>query len=194
MQIAPGVDAKQWHNLSLDDPQSPDWMNAISIFECRMRRRFIDPVDYLVYAETEKLATQRCFGFAVLALDCMLVETLGAFLKGLKDTDRKSESTFCEFLSTRPRFCNDFNEALATRFYKGFRCGILHQTETGGDSRVWSVGPMIHTDGDKITVNRNEFHQRLKAEFLSYLDELRDPRNTELRKNFRKKMDFISRR
>jgi len=193
MQIAPGVDVRQWHDLSLDDPDSPDWTGAISIFEGRIRRRFIDPIDYLVNAESGKPPTQRCFGFAVLALDCMLVETLGAFLKGLEDTDGQSKSVFCEVLSTRPQFCGGFNEVLATRFYKDFRCGILHQAETYGDSRVWSVGELIQTDGDEITINRNEFHKRLKAEFQGYLDELRDPRNTELRKNFRTKMDFISR-
>jgi hypothetical protein len=56
-----------------------------------------------------------------------------------------------------------------------------------------SVGPLLQDDGCRIIVNRTQFHELLKAEFQAYLDELRDPANAELRRNFRKKMDFIRR-
>jgi hypothetical protein len=52
---------------------------------------------------------------------------------------------------------------------------------------------MVQDDGSRIIVNRNKFHDLLKAEFQGYLIELRDPAQAELRDNFRKKMDFISR-
>jgi hypothetical protein len=71
--------------------------------------------------------------------------------------------------------------------------GILHQAESGGDSKVWSVGPLLRVEGNGLTVNRNKFHSCLKAEFQSYLSELRDPQNSTLRGNFRKKMNFVSR-
>ena len=193
MQIAPGVDAKQWHALDLDDPNSRDWVPAVEILAGRIHERFIEPIDYLIAAEEPKSAIERRFGFAVLAIDCLLVETLGAFIDGLEDTDRKSGPTFCKFLTTRPLFSAYFTENLANRFYKEFRCGILHQAEVGGESKVWSVGPLVQVVDDRIIVNRNKFHEQLKAEFENYLAELRDPKNADLRKNFCKKMDFISR-
>jgi len=55
------------------------------------------------------------------------------------------------------------------------------------------VGPMLSVNRNAITVNRNRFHDCLKAEFQGYQSELRDPKNSSLRKKFRKKMDFISR-
>jgi hypothetical protein len=98
------------------------------------------------------------------------------------------------FLTTRPLFKREFTTLkLAERFYWDFRCGILHQAETGGDSKVWSVGPMLQDDGSRIIVNRNKFHEVLKTEFQGYLAELRDPATAELREHFRKKMNFISR-
>lgn len=193
MQIAPGVDASEWQALSLENPASTDWSKAVQILEARIRDRFIEPIDYLIAAEDSKPATKRRFGFTVLAVDCLLVETLGAFIDGLEDTDGKSKDTFCKFLTKRPLFSPDFPQPLAEKFYKEFRCGILHQAEIGGQSKVWSVGPMIRTEGDKVIVNRNMFHQQLKKEFRIYLTELEDSKNSELRKNFRKKMDFISR-
>lgn len=52
---------------------------------------------------------------------------------------------------------------------------------------------MLRVEGNAITVNRNTFHACLKTEFEGYLSELRDPKNSALRANFRTKMDFISR-
>ncbi len=193
MQIAPGIEAEKWQALKLDDPASPDWPEAVRILEARIHERFIDPVDHLIATEQAKPLAERRFGFTVLAVDCLLVETLGAFLKGLPDTIGKSEATFCEFLTTRPLFKTEFTPDRAKRFYKEFRCGILHQAEIGGDSKVWSVGALLQDNGSRIIVNRNKFHDLLKAEFQGYLAELRDSAKAELRDNFRKKMNFISR-
>jgi hypothetical protein len=193
MQIAPGVQAAEWQALKLDDHTSPDWATAVQILEGRIHERYIEPIDHLIAAEETRPATERRFGFTVLAVDCLLIETLGAFFDGLEDTEGKSKATFCKFLTTRPLFARDFTEDLAKRFYKEFRCGILHQAEIGGESKVWSVGPLIRDDGGKLIVNRNKLHERLKAEFQNYLAELRNPANVDLRAKFRTKMDFLSR-
>lgn len=124
-------------------------------------------------------------------MDCLLVETLGAFQEGLKNTDGKSKATFAKFLSTSPGFRPHFTRARADKFYKEFRCGILHQAETGGKSRVWSVGELIHEDSGRLTVNRTKFHEQIKADTESYIAALRDKTNAKLRANFRKKMNFI---
>ena len=108
MQVAPGFDSAEWQSLKLDDPNSPDWAKAISICESRISGRFIEPVDFLIATDEKKPATERRFGFAVMAIDCLLVETLGAFLAGLENTKGKSEATFCSFLTTRPLFKADF--------------------------------------------------------------------------------------
>jgi hypothetical protein len=194
MQIAPGVDTSIWRGLKLDDPQSSDWKTAVDILSARLHERYIAPVDFLITSESDKAPSERRYGFTVLAIDCMLVETLGAFIEGLEDTERKSQKTFRNFLRTRKSFAAEFTtDNLAKQFYAQFRCGILHQTESGGESKVWSVGPLLRLNGNAIIVNRNKFHDCLKAEFQSYLSELHDPKNAPLRKNFRKKMDFISR-
>jgi hypothetical protein len=194
MEIAPGVDASVWHGLKLDDPVSADWAKAVSILEARLHDRYIQPVDFLIASEENKPYSERRYGFTVLAIDCLLVETLAAFIEGLEDTEGESKRIFRTFLRTQNQFKADFTtDDIANKFYKQFRCGILHQAETGGSSKVWSVGPMLWINGDAITVNRNKFHDCLKREFEAYLAELRDPKNVTPRNNFRKKMDFISR-
>lgn len=193
MQIAPGIEAEKWKELSLDDPDSPDWSVGIDILKARINQRFIEPIDYLIASEGDTPATYRSFGFTVLAIDCLVIETLQAFIEGLEDTDGISRATFRKFLTTRRGFATDFTEALANTFYSDFRCGILHQAEIGGEGKVWTVGPLIKVNGNAITVNRNLFHETLKTEFNGYLAELQDTKNLKLRDSFRKKMNFISR-
>lgn len=193
MQIAPNFDASNWRKLQLEEAGSPDWEVAIATFDSRIRARYIEPTDLLISTENDKLANQRRFGFTVLAIDCLLVETIGAFLDGLEDTDGASKKTFCKFLTSRQQFSGEFTQQLAEQFYREFRCGVLHQAEVGGSSKVWSVGPLLQNVDGSLIVNRNMFHERLKAEFASYLIELRAPENRVLRSNFRKKMNFIAR-
>jgi hypothetical protein len=194
MQIAPGISSNDWMALNLTSAASPDWEAAIGIFERRIRERYIDPIDHLISAEQTKRPTERKFGFAILGLDCLVVETLSAFIDGLEDTEGRSKSAFRKFMRNRMRFKDIFTtDEIADQFYKEFRCGILHQAEVGGESRVWSVGPLLQINGKALTVNRDEFHARLKGEFEDYLAQLREPTNVTLRQNLRTKMDFISR-
>jgi hypothetical protein len=79
MQIAPGFDSSEWASLQLDDPQSKDWEKAISVFKSRIYARFVEPADVLISIDEQKPAAERRFGFAILAIDCLIVETLGAF-------------------------------------------------------------------------------------------------------------------
>ncbi len=192
MEIAPGIDASKWKELDLDNDQSSDWNKAIEIFQMRIEGRYLEPVDLLIRAERNKPAIKRHFGFTILAIDCLLIETLQAFRDGKKDTRNQSSDMFKRFLAMRPSFKRYFNESLANRFYTDFRCGILHQAEIRGGSRVWSVGPLTEIQSGQIKkINRTEFHNALKLEFHQYLDELKNPADHTLRKNFREKMDYI---
>ena len=192
MKIAPGVEVGDWKALNLSTPGGPDWERAIWIFEQRIRGRFTDVVAFLLAEDEKRPPADRKFGFAVLSIDCLLVETLEAFRQGLTDTRRRSEQLCTSFLSQRPAFQPFFSGDLASRFYKEFRCGIVHNAQVFGTGLVWSVGPLLRVDGSQITVNRTAFHEALMQELADYLSELRDPAKTALRDNFRTKMNFIA--
>jgi hypothetical protein len=192
MKIAPGVEAKDWKSLDLSEPDNPDWERAIVILEKRTRGRFTDTIEFLIADDGKRRATERRFGFAILALDCLLVETLEAFRQGLTDTRRRSADLCISFLTQRTAFKQFFTADLAKRFYNEFRCGLAHNAQVFGSGRIWSVGPLLQQDHGRITINRSAFHQALVAELEAYLNELRVPANTTLRGNFRKKMNFIA--
>jgi hypothetical protein len=127
-----------------------------------------------------------------LAIDCLLIETLYAFLYGKRNTKGQSKEAFELFLTTTKPFSTYFkNKKLTDQFYKNFRCGVLHQAEIGGDDKLWSVGPLLKMQGTQMTVNRTELHERLKTFIKTYVRDIEAGFDLQQRKNFRKKMDSI---
>ena len=191
MQIAPGTDAADWKKLDLF--KGEDWETAVSIFERRIRGRFTDAVDFLIADDEPRQATERRWGFAVLALDCLLVETLQAFRRGLTDTRGKSRELCVQFLTERTAFKSFFaSPDIAARFYHEFRCGLSHNAQVFGNGLVWSVGPLLSTRGTQMIINRTAFHQALVTELDDYLAVLRNGADQALRLNFQTKMDFVA--
>jgi len=191
MQIAPGTSAADWKKLDLNNPSN--WEAAVLIFERRIRGRFTEAIDFLISDDEPRPAVERRWGFAVLALDCLLIETLQAFRRGLTDTRNKSKELCVQFLTERTAFKPFFTSpGIATRFYYEFRCGLAHNAQVFGDGLVWSVGPLLAIIGTQITVNRTEFHRAFARELEEYLAVLRSGVDQDLRANFRTKMDFIA--
>jgi len=194
LEIAPGIQHNEWLRLNLNDLSSPDWNRAIEILNMRIENRYFEPVDLLIEKEKNKLSKEKKYGFTILSIDCLLIETLQSFIEGWKTTKNKSEKAFKKFLTTSPSFKKYFSQDMAMRFYKNYRCGILHQAEIQSDSLVCSIGPLVQNINNKMVINRTEFHKKLKDDFYHYLEQLKDERNTNLRDNFQKKMNHICRK
>ncbi len=188
MYIAPGYTDEDWNNLDLETANSRDWCEAIKILDARIRGRYLDPVDKLIEHEEPIEPENRRFGFTILAIDCLLIETLQTFICG----GGTSGKMLVDFLTKRPSFSEHFKEKkLAGRFYDDVRNGILHEAETRSGWLIWSIGPLLDPQDTEIRINRTKFHEALKVEFDSYLKDLKDTRCEELRKNFRNQMDSV---
>lgn len=184
-----------WRNLKLDESESPDWDGAIEIFKDRIVERFIVPINALIEYERSRQPSERRCGFVIMAIDCLLIETLQAFRWGklLSEYNPAETSLIVKFLHKSPRFY--WEDWKAYRFCRDFRNGILHQAETKNDSLIRSDGPLVTGDeNDKgLIINRTKFHEQVEGAFSDYLNELREESKTELRSNFRKKMDEVCR-
>jgi hypothetical protein len=169
MEIAKGIQADDYLNLDLSDYTSGNWNTAFEIMSKRLNERFIEPADKLIELEDEVSPKDKKYGFAILALDCLLCETIQAFYIGIGDSTGQSKALFKEFLELRVEFKDYFKtEQERENFYKNFRCGILHQAQTSKDTKVWSVGSLISESGKFIIVNRQEFHKKVKKR-IGYL-------------------------
>jgi hypothetical protein len=173
------------------------WSEAIGVFERRMKERLLTCIDALIEADTKpdlnsssSPSDAHCIpGFSIMALCCLLVETLQGFRTG---TSPNTEKLFIKFLR-RPAFGAVFAEdKIAKCFVNGIRHGILHEAETR-KWVIWREEPSqvaVPLD-DGYAVNRTLFYEAVKQEFESYLKELGDPGSLELRQKFKEKMNHI---
>ncbi len=185
MKISPSFTAQDWHSISFDSEK--DWGCAINIFKERTEERFLRPI--------EQIESCAYAGFAVMALDCLLIEMLQQFREGVNRTPTgKSKDYFITFL-TGTSFGKYFETRQAELFYRHIRCGILHQAELRGSSKIVNntSDPMVAYSADDrgLIVNRRLFHECLMKEFRNYLQMLADESNDDIRSNFLKKMKSI---
>ena len=196
--ISPNYRADDWRNLKLDAPDSPDWVNAVEIFHDRIHGRFLAPVEALTTHSDLKI---RAFsGFAILAIDCLLIETLYQCYNGIPQTNIKHEDAFWLFFKSSSHFQPDFTEDVSKVFYRHIRCGILHQAQTKEHSKVKVGRSQIAEPSDAANLNkglvidRERFHNALCCEIGEYESGLQNPqtkRDSERRQNFLIKMGFI---
>jgi hypothetical protein len=186
LRISANYTVDDWKSLTFTS--EADWELAVDMFDDRLKTRYLDQIDAILLKKTS--------GFAVLSLDCILIETLQQFRRGAKETPYgQGKQYFIDFL-TGTAFSQYFNEDSAKRFYKEIRCGLLHQSEAGGASRV-KRGPLplaaLTADKKSVVINVHLFHDLLTNVIESYAQELLKPESVNARSAFRKKMNFISR-
>jgi len=197
LEVAPGFTVKLWKGLALDPdvPKCADWQKAIDIFDARVRCRFLNPVDELLRLEESR--PLKTFGFTILAIDFLVIETLQGFREGVIDHTSKSKHLITNFLMQWTSFTARLPvkadaHGYACKIYKAYRCALHHSGATDGAFRVGISGPMVDFKTDhEVKINRSCFHQKLKREFDGYLVDLSKTDKRELRCNFRKKMNAI---
>lgn len=191
--------AENWQTASSEN----NWPKMFQIFQDRLNHRYFGAVQALI--DADKHQPVRRFGFSIMALDCLLIETLAQFYLGLKTSDdarckkgRKMSNTefYVGFLyrnSLRLKEVFD-TEQKARLFYKTIRCGILHQGETTGSSKIVTNTSSILSgvSNDGLTINRSLFHKFLvDQEYKTYCEKLESNQPPELRANMIKKMGYI---
>lgn len=124
-------------------------------------------------------------GFTLLAVACLIIETLESFRQGCADTKGASKRMFQDFFA-RSTALKDFAGA-NDWFYKDIRCGILHQSETRGGWRVLRKGPLVDAKGRAI--NATALLRALQLAVEQYAAQLET--DEALWKNFQKKMDAV---
>lgn len=187
---------------------------AVEMFRDRIQGRFFDQIDRLAADGIEKN------GFAIMALECLLVETLAQFENGRSDSCDCSAKVYTEFLRKRdPAFNQKPNienfpspeiydkEVFHNRrgkpivkpndnamfFYNRIRCGILHQAQSGNNSALAVDGSdqCVFWHDNYFMVHVGKFMEMMESYFYQYIDELYDSKNIVSREKFVRKMRYI---
>jgi hypothetical protein len=201
-KIAPSFTHEDWLKLQLGDGETvtADWTKAIDALKARFQDRFLDAADKLVELGSKKLngGKNERFGFSILAIDFLVIESLQGFREGQVNHAGKSRALITSFLKNWPVFKialqnseHDENH-WARVLYENCRCALHHSASTDWNVTVGVSGYALKfTDGKLVHINRSEFHSEVKKEFLNYLEQLHTKCNAELRSKFKKKMNAI---
>lgn len=185
LRISPKYSSEHW--LALSEANEQDWAQAVDIVRDRLSGRFLRFAD--------ECLNDPYSGFVVLALDCLLAETIEQFKSGATSGAGKSHQYITRFLSST-RFQPYFDNNARTHFFEDIRCGLLHQAEA---KEMWLVrrgcSAMLQQvgDGRGYIIDVKQFHGAVRGTFEDYLEQLLEPPKTKLRANLWKKMDHICR-
>lgn len=187
MRISRNYKVDDWKRLRFESED--DWHQGVTIFKDRIETRYLEHVRSLLERKTS--------GFVVLALDSALIETLEQFRRGKRKTPGGQVKEYFRSFLTTTAFSRHFDPELADLFYVHIRCGLLHQTEADGTSRIKRGRGLAlasySVDHKGIVINTRRFHELLEQVIEKYVDDLQMPESTELRQAFRKKMNYICR-
>jgi hypothetical protein len=181
--------AKQWPATKVRGCLGrKDRAQLVRFLADRHRERFFEPIEYITKAK----GNEQGFGFSVMALCALLIETIQSYRDGLPTTDRgelghlkklKSVPTAYqipddlkvdgteEFRRFFVRYRDDFPGIRPAAFYRKVRNGILHQGQTKGSWTLRKRGSIVCDPTNKI-IYRDQFAQRLRLCFDRYLEEL----------------------
>jgi hypothetical protein len=183
LRISPRYTSLDWQSLDSSDPK--DWSKATQIVRDRLNGRFL--------RFASDCLKERDSGFVVLAIDCLIAETIQQFRDGLTDGRGRSEemiSRFLEGTQFQPHFDAEAREA----FYRDIRCGLLHQAEA---KRMWLIRRRQPSLLQAIAIGKGyiidveRFHAAVQGSFDDYLEVIREPASSPLRSNLWKKMNQI---
>lgn len=102
-------------------------------------------------------------GFTMMAVGCLVIETLESFYQGLLDTKGHSRRMFTDFFA-RETPLKPFGNV--GDFFTDIRCGILHQAEIRGGWRITrKIDAPLLDSVDKI-INTELFIRELRVAVL----------------------------
>ena len=189
--------ARNWSKRRvLECLESERKFELVRFLEERYSERFFKPIRCL----REAAGNEQGYGFAIMALCCLLIETIQCYRQGLPSLS-KEDLDFMEgsdLNSNAPQdyklvppwpfkkgsedaFVNFFSELKhqqylpgveGVEFYKKVRCGLLHQAQTKGTWRLSRTGKFWNPS--EKSINRDEFAQRLEECFGDYLKQLKE--------------------
>lgn len=161
------------------DPADTELASGFSVRDYE-RARDSSPPDRAVVADAiQRRFTERYIaparakprhGFMMMAVSCLMIETLESFRQGWDNSDRRGKEAFCAFFDHWDTF-KDFR-GHAEAFYIGVRCGILHQAET---TRGWRIrrGRSVLFDPLNRVVNAERFLSCLNEVLNSFCGDLK---------------------
>lgn len=182
------------------DPSAKTWTAAADVvLRGRLNRLYFDPIHRLTRAPGEPGQGE---GFAILTVQCAVIEFLAALRKGWsfkhghKEQGKdnyygNSKLLYTTFLSEEAPFSDAFTtQQRADEFYTDIRCGLVHEGQTKNAWRIWrgrASHPLV--DFERKAVYRDVMQRQIEAYLDRYCAELTT--TADLQSAFVRKFDYL---
>ncbi|KZN61525.1 hypothetical protein [Pseudoalteromonas luteoviolacea] len=156
-----------------------DKIGIADLIETRFSERYLEPF----HNNSAK------HGFSMMAITCLMIETLESFRLGWPNSKGKSSQAFRSFFEQSKHFgeLKDYHG----EFYKHIRCGLLHQAETTGGWKINRKEQVLFNQKTK-TINAKKFMDNVEKELKEYVKLLKEKDwDSECWELTRKKIDHI---
>lgn len=218
MRIAGKLTTKDWEELvtNLNSEKDENWGLAFHFFEERIKTRYLNPIHTIL-----KMEDNLGEGFAVLNLQCSLIETIESFINGWvyhNDGIRKNlngwfqnivqdETHIKKIQNNLYIFESFFKNHLIFKkingkhFYFNVRCSLLHETQTKNNWKIKldkdNTGVNYEEKNDEKLIYRENFQKDLEKLINDYKNAIINDtkfceiESKELRINFIAKFNHI---
>src|SRR5258706_4007343 len=170
-------------NFSIDDyyesVRDADRQRLANFVERRYLERYIRPIS----------GPQR-HGFAIMAICCLMIESLVSFRNGWRKTIVDGHEAFEQFFNSDAVFGE--LAPLSAEFYGHVRNAIFHQAETTGGWRIRRDEHRPLFESANRTIQADKFRDAVERSLLKYCGELRvNDWNSPIWENLITKVDSI---
>lgn len=112
--------------------------------------------------------------FITMSINCILIELYFEMRNGY-DESGESGAVGNAYKEVLPLLDSNISESLAQRFYKGIRCGILHQGQTKEDTALtYQLETVFEKNGQYFLSNPKKVFEELKKLYEAYWQEIHE--------------------
>jgi hypothetical protein len=171
------------HTASSIRPGNLD--DAITVFEAAVAGWVLDHARALTRS---RYVGRKSAGFAILFLISSYFEGIEPYIVGVK-SGKSHEVWRAGLRRVFPELAQVFDDVIDS-IYGEVRCGLYHQMTSGPRFQIAPAGPpfdlKLDSTGNLIAALLNpwEILKRVEMHFATYISDLKNPANTQLRQNF----------
>lgn len=133
----------------------------------RVNDHYISPMSTFLHATSSQQHREQ-YGFIVMGINCILIELFYEMSYGY---DQSSDGGVIQLAYTTilPQLDSTITEDVAKTFYKGIRCGIIHQGQTKEETAItFEYDKIIEQNGPYYLCNPETLFNALKKHYINY--------------------------
>jgi hypothetical protein len=134
----------------------------------RVEGNYITPINTFMKA-TKISKNRENFGFIVMGINCILVELYFELINGYNESNDGGNRIVDAYKTVLPQLDSRVSIADAQKFYKGIRCGIIHQGQTKEKTAItFEHDCIVEHNGGYYLCNPESLFREMQKLYASY--------------------------